>query len=842
MRSGITVSSTVSRACPLVPAKCSSLATAAASHPAAQHQIRVTAAAVAQACGCGMLARCACPRRASTALGSVKAVNPDISQLHPQGSAQPAADRAAMLKAVNSMAPTLKQNMDRYHPKAVNAVLCSLAAIGHSPPGLLKLFLGHVEGKMNKFEVLELASCVSAAMSLGAAPSQDCLQAVLDKTFKGMKFADARTLGNTANILGSAKKVPAVFGLPSAALSALRLEAGPYIPRVVDPNAPPELRSDGSLRPPPRPMKEAVERPTTSWMARYCALSLSKMSDMDFKGLADSAYLLVKMEIANILMDRDAQILQQFNGTDLAVLANALAMYGYCPDAPFTTKFFAFLAAHISELSPRQAANLLCAFGDIPDMDPDLDLLDELLAMSEPVLPALPAKRISDLAQALSKLGHEPDPMWADTFRTAATVALLDVASAKSVSKAKAVDALVSLANLAVSLTPVAIEEDGAADGGGEGQGGGAMSEGEMLCLLLSSPEPEWADAYVARVKARVIALGGVTASQEAALQDALYPFLSDPDSPPALPRKVLTPEEMDAEFAAANPQSAAQQEFDSWDGANGRGDSSRSRYESPSSSSSQRDPSRPSVGLRGGWSRAVASAGTVAAADGAMQAVMRTVAGTGRWWRGGLEGGGSVMSRFVKKQSGDRGAGDGGGGYQRDDREGDRRDDRRDDRGDEGRQQQQQQRNDGGSSRGGGYQGGRQQEGGGGGRWDQDPGSRQREQQDDSSSRWDNEYPSWANTNSSPNQDNAFASSGSQEWDRQDRKDNSRGNGQDWQQQQQGSSSWDNDQNPDNGSGDPDVAWNDDADSGDWADGGDQDPPESSSSTRYTPPGRGAK
>lgn len=37
-----------------------------------------------------------------------------ISQLHPQGSAQPAADRAAMLKAVNSMAPTLKQNMDRW--------------------------------------------------------------------------------------------------------------------------------------------------------------------------------------------------------------------------------------------------------------------------------------------------------------------------------------------------------------------------------------------------------------------------------------------------------------------------------------------------------------------------------------------------------------------------------------------------------------------------------------------------------------------------------------------------------------------------------------------------------
>ncbi|KAG2500835.1 hypothetical protein HYH03_001597 [Edaphochlamys debaryana] len=104
-------------------------------------------------------------------------------------------------------------------------------------------------------------------------------------------------------------------------------------------------------------------------------------------------------------------LLARMKPADLAVVAAVLSIYGYAPAEEVTQAYLRALEDRAGEMTAQQVVTVIDACVELGiELGPDLT--DEMLAVAEAGLAALPAARLAQLAAALAAAGHEPDGFW----------------------------------------------------------------------------------------------------------------------------------------------------------------------------------------------------------------------------------------------------------------------------------------------------------------------------------------------------------------------------------------------------------------------------------------------
>ncbi|PNW74844.1 hypothetical protein CHLRE_12g507550v5 [Chlamydomonas reinhardtii] len=359
--------------------------------------------------------------------------------------AAPAAEvRALRDMLAGSVAPFIaNKGVLRFKPTVVPTLLSALAALQYSDPKLNDALLKLLESGVEQMMVQPVVSSAAAAAALGARLPPGLLDKLVARVDFAMRHLTAADVGDLATALAPYTRLPpsanAVF------LSRLAAAAEPHLDAMSGEQLVDLLtllvRGGGGV----------AGGLSAAWLGSYTAALTAALPGLTTpKSYAALLFALAKGSLAitedflQALLNRLAapeplppapaaarrragvtrttSLLARMQPADLAVVAAVLSIYGYVPPgAAWADEYLGAVADRAADMQAQQVVTIVDACVEL-GLPLDGDTLDELLAVAEAGLDALPLPRLGQLAAALAAAGHSPDGPWLRAF-TAALVA-----------------------------------------------------------------------------------------------------------------------------------------------------------------------------------------------------------------------------------------------------------------------------------------------------------------------------------------------------------------------------------------------------------------------------------
>ncbi|GIL70007.1 hypothetical protein Vretimale_19696 [Volvox reticuliferus] len=456
------------------------------------------------------------------------------------------AERKAVAKMLNSsIVPfIIKKGIYSYKASSLPPLLAALAALQYSNARLDAVLLKLLESSVDSLMLGQLCSALCSAASLELRMGPELLDKVIARLDYTLKFCTTEDVGNLATALAPYNKLPPSGGF--SFLSRLAAHSEPSLEELSGEQLVDLLvlfvRQNFPL--------------TGTWVTTFQNALLAGLPGLTRpRSYASLLFSLAKGSIAisegflSSLLERlaepavpgarrrtpdtaygsgsDRSLLSRMRPVDLAVVAAVLSIYGYQPPKDWCESYVEALERRAGDLDAKQVVTVVdtCVELGIPL---SADLLDEMLAVAEGGLAALPAARLLQLVSALGAVGHQPDGPWTKQL----TAAL--VTAAGRCSGAELVDVVAVLPDAPYAYPP----------------------DGEATAVVLTA------------VKARAAELKGLDASTRGSilqlLKDLQHPgaaALVDslaPEPAPPKPAAAASPAGRAAVVAAAATGSAA--------------------------------------------------------------------------------------------------------------------------------------------------------------------------------------------------------------------------------------------------------------------------------------------
>lgn len=373
----------------------------------------------------------------------------------------------AMTGYILGSAAKLKQGV-------VPSLLGAAAALQYRNPQLMKLLLGMLQAYSGRLQVDEMLSAACSAAQLGSELPPACLRVLCDKMGRAMKYLDADGIGNAASALCLYPKLPLLrkeeVGVrpkaPPAAASSKRSKKAQEAAAAAADGQEAEVEMEtvyedvddserwlAGLAAAAQLHLQALPGPqlvdllllfakhkhalSAEWMAGWMECTTAALPGLGrpssyaslLFALARGQYEISEAFLVAV-MDRTLQppsarlggdsVLYSMGAKDLVVVASVLSIYGFVPPGSWPEQYVEALQAKAGDMNARQATIVLDVCGEL-GLDLGQDGMDELLAVAQPGLAALPALQLRQLAVALGSLQHEPDGPWLREYRKVLT-------------------------------------------------------------------------------------------------------------------------------------------------------------------------------------------------------------------------------------------------------------------------------------------------------------------------------------------------------------------------------------------------------------------------------------